>query len=245
MESSLFLEGVACRVVRCMRCGRLRRWAWTVTRGKRRQFRRWTYWGKPVPGFGDSRAEVWVVGLAPAAHGANRTGRMFTGDRSGQWLYRVLAEVGFTEGGRAVSASHSDELRLHRVYISAIVRCAPPGNRPAVVEQRSCARYLLQEAFQLFSTLRVVVVLGGLAYDWCRRVLFPDLPRSFRHGQAVWATLLGGHPCWRGKKVCVVASYHPSQQNTFTGRLTWQMWEAIFVRVRAYLQEKGLGEGNG
>ncbi len=240
MESSPFLEGVACRVVRCMRCVRLRRWSWRVAREKRRQFRQWTYWGKPVPGFGDPGAKVWVIGLAPAAHGANRTGRMFTGDRSGQWLYRVLAVAGFTDGGRSVSASHSDGLRLRRVYVSAIVRCAPPGNRPAVAEQRACAWYLLQEAFQLFSTLRVVVVLGGLAYAWTRRVLFPDLPRGFRHGQEGWATLLGGHPCWRGKKVRVVASYHPSQQNTFTGRLTWQMWEAIFLRVRAYLhQERG------
>src|SRR5256884_6446868 len=156
------LERVTAEVVGCRRCPRLVRYHQEIARSKRAAFRNWEYWGRPVPGFGDPRARLLVVGLAPAAHGGNRTGRVFTGDRSGEWLFRALHRNGFAN--QAASVSKSDGLRLRDCYIAAAVRCAPPGNRPTPAEFRNCQAYLEREV-RLLTALRVVVPLGAVAMD--------------------------------------------------------------------------------
>ena len=209
-------------IVACRLCPRLVRHRERVAREKRRAFRDCDYWGRPVPGFGDREAWCLVVGLAPAAHGANRTGRMFTGDRSGDWLYRALHRAGLAN--RAESVKRDDALRLRGVYVTAGVRCAPPDNRPTPRERDTCRRYLERE-LDLLSGLRVIVALGGFAFSNALRILrargvtIPrPLPR-FRHGQLV--RLADGPRA-------LIASYHPSQQNTFTGRLTESMLDDVF-----------------
>lgn len=191
-----------------------------VAREKRRAYRDWTYWGRPVPGFGDPRARILVVGLAPAAHGANRTGRMFTGDRSGDWLYRALHRAGLAN--QPTSTAGDDGLELREVFIAATARCAPPDNKPLRVEVENCREYLLRE-LELLSTVRVIFALGKVGFDSAIRLLVErgcpaprPLPR-FRHGALV--RLGPGFPP-------VVASFHPSQQNTQTGRLTERMLDA-------------------
>jgi uracil-DNA glycosylase family 4 len=215
-------------VIACRRCPRLVRHRERVAREKRRAFRADDYWGRPVPGFGDRDAWCLVVGLAPAAHGANRTGRMFTGDRSGDWLYRALHRAGLASQADAVS--REDGLRLHGAYVTASVRCAPPDNRPTPLERESCRPYLERE-LDLLTELRVVVALGGFAYSNAIRILRArgarvprPLPR-FRHGLIV---PLGTRP-----RVCI-GCYHPSQQNTFTGRLTEPMLDDIFRLALRY-----------
>jgi uracil-DNA glycosylase family 4 len=191
---------------------------------KRRQFRDWTYWGRPVPGFGDPRAALFVVGLAPAAHGGNRTGRVFTGDRSGDWLYEALHRYGFAN--QALSQSRDDGLRLRNCYIAAAVRCAPPDNKPTPGEFDACREYLLEE-FRLLKRLRVVIALGKVAFDqYLRacRVLSYSIPSPvprFSHG-SVYRLPWG---------VTLIGSYHPSQQNTFTGKLTRPMFHQVFKKA--------------
>jgi len=183
---------------------------------KRRAYREWDYWGKPVPGFGDPDARLLIVGLAPAAHGANRTGRVFTGDASGDFLYRVLHRTGFASG--AVSRHKGDGLELHDARIAAAVRCAPPGNKPTPAEFEMCRPYLERE-LALLKNLKVVVVLGRLGFDSYRKVV--GLPR-----------LDFAHDLQHDTRPVVITSYHPSQQNTFTGRLTEPMLEAVFRRAK-------------
>jgi uracil-DNA glycosylase family 4 len=202
-----------------------------VAREKRRQFRDWQYWGRPVVGFGDRSAELLVVGLAPAAHGANRTGRMFTGDRSGDWLYDALHAAGFAS--QPESRDRSDGLALRNAFVTAIARCAPPANRPMPDEIARCRPFLVAE-IERFTRLRVVVVLGRMALDgflaaWAAagRSLPSPRPR-FRHG-AICA--LGD-----GSGVTLLISYHPSQQNTFTGRLSRRMLRTVFRRAAALLE---------
>lgn len=212
------------RVTNCRRCPRLVAWREQVSQDKRAAFRDQEYWGRPVPAFGDVDARVLIVGLAPAAHGANRTGRMFTGDRSGDWLYGALYRAGFANQPEAID--RTDGLELSDVLVTAAVRCAPPANKPEPSERDACA-YWLDLELDVMQRVSVVVTLGGFAYAQTLRILADrgaPVPRPrprFGHGAEVE---LGA--------VTVLASYHPSQQNTFTGKLTEPMFDAIWSRAR-------------
>jgi len=215
------VRGIARDVIACGRCPRLRAYCAQVAQVRRAAYRDERYWGRPVPGFGDPEAWLLIVGLAPGAHGANRTGRMFTGDRSGQWLYGELHRQGLSN--RPDSLRADDGLALSGAYITAAARCAPPGNKPLPVEIERCREYLEREIVAL-RTIRVTLALGKIAFDaqWrARRGLGMALPTptpAFGHG-AIAALPQGG---W------LLASYHPSQQNTSTGKLTEPMWREIF-----------------
>jgi uracil-DNA glycosylase family 4 len=224
------LEALNARIVACSRCPRLRAHCAEVARVRRRAYADFEYWGKPVPSFGDPHARVLALGLAPGAHGSNRTGRMFTGDGSGDFLFPVLDEAGFASQPNAVS--RDDGMKLTGLWIAAVVRCAPPGNKPTPEEQRNCAPWLDRE-ISLLGDLKVVVCLGRIAFDgllaYTRRTFSGDSallqPRSglvFAHG-AEYA-LPGG--------LTAIASYHPSLQNTNTGKLTRPMLLAVFNRAR-------------
>ena len=198
-----------------------------MAREKVRRFQEWTYWGKPLPGFGDPRARLWVVGLAPAAHGGNRTGRIFTGDRSGDWLYAALHRAGFAN--QPTSVSRDDGLVLRDAYVSAVVRCAPPDNKPTIEERDRCLPYLVEE-LRLLERVRVFVALGGFAFANAVRALRkagerPLATPRFGHGAVV--KLDSGR--------VVIGCYHPSQQNTFTGRLTETMLDDVFDRAKRLL----------
>jgi uracil-DNA glycosylase family 4 len=215
------------QITECRRCQRLVDWRETVAVEKRAAYRDDVYWGKPVPGFGDPDARLLIVGLAPAAHGANRTGRMFTGDRSGDWLYRALFKAGLAS--RPDSTYADDGMQLAGTFISAIVRCAPPGNKPTTEERRACRPWLEQE-MEFFPDLEVVLALGGLAFDQVLRIFVDrgapvSRPRP-KFGHAVEVDLRPDAPI-------VVGSYHPSQQNTFTGRLTEGMLDDVILRTMA------------
>ncbi len=213
------------RIVDCRRCPRLVGWREEVAATKRAAFAGEEYWGRPVPGFGDPNARVLVVGLAPAAHGANRTGRMFTGDRSGDWLYRALYRAGFAN--QPTSTGRDDGLELHDAFITAPVRCVPPHNTPTAAEREACRGWFDAE-IALLTAVRVIVCLGGIAYGEVMRLLARrgvELPRPRpRFGHRV--EVLTGGPL-------VLCSYHPSQQNTFTGRLTEDMLDSVFSAARA------------
>jgi len=213
------LDALEARIVRCRACPRLVEWRERVAREKRAAFRDQDYWGRPLPGFGDPAARVYVLGLAPAAHGGNRTGRVFTGDRSADWLYASMHRTGFAS--QPTSEHPGDGLRLDGAFVAAAVRCAPPGNRPLPQERDNCLPYAAEE-LELLQP-RVIVCLGSFAWDAaCRLVALRPKPR-FGHGtefQPHDAPLLLG-------------SYHPSQQNTFTGKLTEPMLDAVFGRARA------------
>ena len=213
------LERVREEVVACTRCPRLVEWRERAAVEKRAAYADWAYWGRPVPSLGDPDAELVVVGLAPAAHGGNRTGRMFTGDRSGDWLFRALHRAGYAN--QPTSAHRGDDLRLTGAYVTAAVHCAPPENRPSVEERDNCSRFLERE-LGLLHRARVVVVLGGFACGVITSVA--ELRPRPRFGHSVEADLPGGRT--------LLCSYHPSQQNTFTGRLTEEMFDAVFRRAR-------------
>jgi uracil-DNA glycosylase len=218
------LERITAEIVGCRSCPRLVEWRERVAREKTVRFADQTYWGRPVPGFGDPAAGILVVGLAPAAHGGNRTGRIFTGDRSGDFLFGSLHRAGLTN--QPTSASRDDGLRLIRTYLSAVNRCAPPGNRPTPAERDACLPFLEREIAAL-GRLRVLVALGAFAWDGALRALsalgHPRRPRP-RFGHASEAKV--------GPFV-LLGSYHPSQQNTFTGKLTPQMLDDVFERAAA------------
>lgn len=222
------LSDIEAGVVECRRCPRLVAWREHIARERRAAYADETYWGRPVPAFGDPRARLVVVGLAPAAHGANRTGRMFTGDRSGDWLYRALHRAGFAD--RAAARHRDDGLTLSDCWITAVVRCAPPQNRFTAAEEAQCRPYLRDELRILAPP--VMVALGGVAFRSVLRVgseLGWSVPRprpKFGHGREVDLD---------GRRL--LASYHPSQQNTFTGRLTEQMLDDVFERARSLLDE--------
>jgi uracil-DNA glycosylase len=219
------LEILAREIVACERCPRLREYCTRVAETKRRAYRDWTYWGRPVPGFGDPRAKLLVIGLAPAAHGGNRTGRVFTGDRSGDFLYRALYETGFAS--QPESVSRDDGMKLTGAYISAAVRCAPPDNKPLPEEFRNCRPYLERE-IDLLKDVRVVVALGRIAFDTYLAIL---RDRGVIRSRAAFAFGHGMEHRIEGSPA-LIASYHPSQQNTSTGKLTAAMLRTIFERAR-------------
>jgi uracil-DNA glycosylase family 4 len=216
------------KIIRCSRCPRLVRWREEVAREKVKRFADQAYWGKPLPSFGDPEARLLLVGLAPAAHGGNRTGRMFTGDESGNWLFRALHKAGFAN--QSFSVNREDGLRLFDCYITAAVRCVPPGNKPLPEEMMNCRAYLLRE-IELLKTVRVVVGLGRIgfeaavqAYRSLGRIRFKARPK-FAHANV-----------YAFDALTFIASYHPSQQNTFTGKLTESMFDRIFAKAKARLQ---------
>jgi uracil-DNA glycosylase family 4 len=212
------MEDLRDDIVECRSCPRLVEWRELVAATKTARFRDETYWGRPVPGFGDPVAAIMVLGLAPAAHGANRTGRLFTGDRSGDWLFASLHRAGLAN--QPSSTSLGDGLNLRGVWVTAAVRCAPPANRPTPAERDRCKRFLERE-LELLPNLQVVVALGQFAFDAAARSLGVHPKPRFGHG--VEASSRSGPT--------VICSYHPSQQNTFTGKLTEPMLDAIWSRA--------------
>ena len=222
MTDRAALAALTAEIVACRRCPRLVEWRERVAREKVARFRDETYWGRPVPGFGDPEARILLVGLAPAAHGGNRTGRAFTGDASGDFLFRALHTEGLAD--RPVSRRADDGLTLFDTYIAAAVRCAPPANKPTPAERDNCAPFLVRE-IALLSDVRVVVALGQFGWDAALRALaalghaVQPRPR-FGHGAEV---IVGPY--------VLIGTYHPSQQNTFTGRLTPPMLERVLVRA--------------
>lgn len=222
MEKSL--AGIEAEIITCRKCPRLTAWREQMALEKRRAYRDQIYWGKPVPGFGDPDAEILVVGLAPGAHGSNRTGRMFTGDASGDFLYPALYRASFASQPAAIEVG--DSLTLNRLFISAVCRCAPPDNKPAPSEIRTCLPFL-QAEMSTFKQLKGLVALGKIAYDACLDLLgIADAP-PFSHG--AWIEPIHARP-W------LLASYHPSRQNTQTGRLTQAMFDAIWQTCRTRLK---------
>jgi len=220
------LESLSTELLTCRKCPRLVAWREEVARIKRRAYRDWEYWGKPVPGFGDPRARVMAVGLAPGAHGSNRTGRMFTGDASGEFLYAALFRAGFAN--QPESHHRDDGLTLKNLYITAVCRCAPPGNKPSPQEIANCQPYMAQE-IEIIQP-RILVALGRVAFERILRIIYDGQPTTnerpsfvtFAHGAAY--QLITGH--W------LLCSYHPSRQNTQTGRLTPKMFDEVWTNTR-------------
>ncbi len=225
------LDELNTTLIACRLCPRLVAWREQVAVEKRRAYREWEYWGKPVPGFGDPAARVLVVGLAPGAHGSNRTGRMFTGDASGEFLYAALHRAGFAN--QPTSRHREDGLTLRDVYITAVCRCAPPDNHPTPLEIATCQPYLLQE-MDLLTQVQVIVALGHIAFDQVIRLVasrsqnleFEVQKMLFKHGAVYPMGAVSPH---------LIASYHPSRQNTQTGRLTPAMFDTIWTAARSLL----------
>ncbi len=227
------LDEIRAAVVACERCPELRAYASQIARERKRAHRHCAYWGKPVPSFGDPRARVMLVGLAPGAHGSNRTGRPFTGDGSGGFLYPALYRAGFASQPDAID--RNDGLRLWDCFITAAVRCVPPQNKPTRNELENCSSYLIEE-FDALKRLRIIIALGAVAFTTIRKLLlerafeFDSAAPAFGHG--VEATVTNGR-----RTIVVVASYHPSRQNTNTGKLTAPMFDAIFSRANQILAQ--------
>lgn len=218
---NILLSDLKKEIIDCTLCPRLLRYSTNIGRIKTKRFANEHYWSRPVPSFGDPRAEVLIIGLAPAAHGGNRTGRMFTGDSSGDWLIKALYESKFAN---IQTSDHKDDgLVLRKVYITSVVRCAPPNNLPLGSEIENCSEYLLKE-LQVLKAVRIVLTLGLVAFHTYRKVCHLE-PVTFSHGKTYSID----------KNITLVASYHPSKQNTNTGRLTWKMWTGVFRTVRSLL----------
>ena len=222
------LGGLEQEIVGCRKCPRLVKWREQVAREKKAAYAHEAYWGKPVPGWGDPRAKIVVVGLAPGAHGANRTGRMFTGDESGRWLYRALAKVGWAS--QAESRERGDGLKLRNVWITSAVKCAPPTTRPTTRERDNCGGFFRRE-LGFLRAAKVYLALGGFGFEAVVREFGLKPKPKFSHGVEV--ELPGGR--------CLVGSYHVSQQNTFTGRLTEGMLDEVMEKVS---RRVGLSEGS-
>jgi uracil-DNA glycosylase family 4 len=210
-------------IITCNECPRLRTYCQKIAQVKRKAYQDETYWGRPITGFGDPLARLMIVGLAPAAHGANRTGRIFTGDRSGEWLYRALHQYGFANQPHSLHAE--DGLTLTDAYISCVVKCAPPDNKPSPIEQERCGRHLKQE-LEALKNVKVWIALGQIAFQGIWPWIHSDQKKpKFGHGQKVQL----GPDRW------LLLSYHPSQQNTFTGKLTQPMFHSVFQEARELL----------
>lgn len=237
MVDAAALEAVRAQVIACRKCPRLVRYREAAAHAKVARFREWEYWGRPVPGFGDPDARLLVVGLAPAAHGGNRTGRVFTGDRSGDWLYRALYRTGFAS--QPTSTSRDDGLELTDCYIAAAARCAPPSNRPTRTEFRRCRPYLTRE-IEALSRLRVVVALGGVAQA-----------EFLRAWEASGRTVPRPRPRFQHRAIhelppaTLISSYHPSQRNTQTGLLSEAMFDSVFQAARDLLEGRTPGPAVG
>jgi uracil-DNA glycosylase family 4 len=244
LMASASLRDLNKRIIACRQCPRLVAWREQVAAEKRAAFRDEEYWGRPIPGFGDPQARVLICGLAPAAHGGNRTGRVFTGDRSGDWLFAALHRARFAN--QPTSTHREDGLRLTDCYIAACVRCAPPANHPTTQERDNCLSYLVEE-LQLLKRTRVIVCLGGFAWEGILRAL-----RALGHAprpQDEPAGQPGGRPMRKPRfghgveasagRYVLLGCYHPSQQNTFTGRLTRPMLDTIMTRARVLTRPAG------
>lgn len=219
------LPSLSREITACGSCARLRQYCLQIAREKRRAYQDDLYWGKPVSGFGDPNARLLIVGLAPAAHGANRTGRVFTGDRSGEWLYRALHRAGFAN--QPDSSGPDDGLALRDAYITCVVKCAPPDNKPSPEEIQNCSIYLNRELQMLLPKVRVVIALGQIALAGIWPKLMPGRPKpKFGHGVRIQL----------GEDRTLLLSYHPSQQNTFTGRLTEPMFDSVFSTAKEILR---------
>ena len=213
-------------ITQCSKCPRLVQWRENMASEKVARYREWNYWGKPVPSLGEATARLLIVGLAPAAHGGNRTGRMFTGDRSGDWLYRSLHKFGFAN--QPTSTDRDDGLKLANCYITAVVHCAPPLNKPSPEEILNCRGFLHQE-WDLLRRTKVIVALGRLAFEQVWKLTNSNDKRPiFRHGLEVQLD----------ERKTMLASFHPSQQNTFTGKLTEPMFDGIFQRARQLIERE-------
>ena len=219
-KEKVLLEKLNKKIIRCKKCPRLSSYIRNIASEKVKRFRDQEYWGKPLAGFGDFNAELLLVGLAPAAHGGNRTGRMFTGDSSGDWVAKVLYDNGFAT--KPTSQHANDGFELKNTYITATVRCAPPQNKPLKEEFENCFSYL-QDEVALLKNLKVVICLGKIAFDSCCK-LFEIKGEKFSHGKS-----------FSHENFVIICSYHPSRQNTNTRRLTWDQWNYIFSKAKKEL----------
>ena len=211
------------KIIQCRKCPRLSSYIRSVAKEKVKRFNNEHYWGKPLPGFGDINANLLLIGLAPAAHGGNRTGRMFTGDSSGDWVARVLYENGFAS--KATSQKLDDGFDLINAYITAAVRCAPPQNKPLKEEFDNCFPYL-EEEIQILKKIKVIVCLGKIAFDSCCKLM--DIKGAkFAHGKLLYHN-----------NFAIISSYHPSRQNTQTGRLSWNQWKNVFVKAKKIIEKE-------
>lgn len=230
MKPDRELEKLQKRVIRCQKCPRLISYLKEVCLHKPKRYRDWNYWSKPLPSFGDPNARVLIVGLAPAAQGGNRTGRMFTGDRSGEWLFGALHKFGFANQPNSIR--RDDDFKLNACYITATIRCAPPKNKPLPDEIENCRPYLLEE-FDLLKNIEVIVPLGQIAFTQILKSLrqrgLGIPPLAFGHGKV--------YPLSNGQ--IIITTYHPSQQNTQTGKLTRAMFHRIFRMAKRKLEVKG------
>jgi uracil-DNA glycosylase family 4 len=207
-------------IINCKQCPRLSKYIRKIAKDKVKRFQNEDYWGKPLPGFGDIKAELLIIGLAPAAHGGNRTGRMFTGDSSGDWLAKVLFEHNFAS--KSSSEKVGDGFYLKNTYITAAIRCAPPQNKPIREEFENCLPYLKNE-LSLLTKIKVIICLGRIAFDTCCKLL-EIKQEKFSHGRII-----------KHKNFVIISSYHPSRQNTNTGRLSWNQWNSIFQKAKKSL----------
>lgn len=225
------LKQLQTEIISCKKCTRLVKWREIIAHKKTKRFADYQYWGKPCPGFGNANAKLLLIGLAPAAHGGNRTGRLFTGDRSGDWLFRALYKSGFAS--QPASTSRNDGMKLIDCYITATCRCAPPQNKLLPSEIRNCQPYLLEE-LRMFKNLKVIIGLGKIGFD--------SIVRSYeRLGRAITnrKTKFGHNVEYRiNDSIVLLGSFHPSQQNTFTGRLTESMFDSVFRRAKMILDRK-------
>jgi uracil-DNA glycosylase len=224
-KEDLLLQGVNRKIIKCKLCPRLTKYIWEAGRTKTKKYTDQSYWAKPVPSFGDAKAKLLVIGLAPAANGGNRTGRIFTGDSSGDWLVKALFETGFAN--KPSSISKNDGLVLKDVYLTASVRCAPPQNKPNASEILNCSQYLISEIRILEKTANVIIALGKIAFDaYCNVCHVKGL--KFGHNKIYRMP----------NDKTLIVSYHPSRRNTNTGTLTWQMWIKIFEEARLIINNK-------
>ena len=224
-KEDLLLQSINGKIIKCSLCPRLTKYIWEVSRTKTKRYVNQPYWAKPVPSFGDANAKLLIVGLAPAANGGNRTGRIFTGDSSGDWLVKALFETGFAN--KPISISKNDGLILKDVYLTASVRCAPPQNKPNAYEILNCSQFLESEIKILEKTTKVIITLGKIAFDaYCKVCSLKGL--SFGHNKVYQMP----------NAKTLIASYHPSRRNTNTGTLTWYMWIKIFEIARSIINNK-------